>query len=170
MKPKPTFVTSSIAAVAGIALIVAFSGPSHIDGFASIVDGDTLKVGGRTVRLLGIDAPELGQLCTPSIGDATPYDCGMKARLELRDFISNRTVECELRGADRYKRALGLCSVEGHDLGRFLVTRGLAIAYGDSAYRYVSDERFAKADRAGIWSTFFDRPATWRANHDRHSR
>lgn len=161
MKPS-TYITTGLALVATISFAVAISGPSKIEGFAQIIDGDTLRVGGRTIRLLGIDAPEMGQPCNPFVGQNNIFDCGMKARVELRDFISNRTIECALRGRDAYSRDLGFCSVDGHDLGRFMITRGWAVTYGDSGYKYVSDERSARAERTGLWSTFFDRPSEFR--------
>jgi endonuclease YncB( thermonuclease family) len=39
--------------------------PAHADivGVASVIDGDTLDIHGRRVRLHGIDAPESGQSC-----------------------------------------------------------------------------------------------------------
>ena len=42
-----------------------------------IVDGDTLELGGRRVRLHGIDAPEAAQPCRDAEGAAWP--CGRRA-------------------------------------------------------------------------------------------
>lgn len=134
--------------------------PLDLKGSPVIVDGDTLSVDGHRIRLLGIDTPEMGQVCTSASGET--FRCGEKARQELVDFISRRPVECRTRGKDPYGRYLAFCSVEGHDLGRFLITRGWAVAYGDASYRYVSDERMARTERTGLWAGFFDQPAAWR--------
>lgn len=133
-----------------------------LEGPAVILDGDTLQVSGRRVRLLGLDAPELNQPCTPFTGEV--FNCGVKARYELITFIGQRPVICKGRHKDVYGRLLAFCEVVGHDLGRFLITRGWAVTYGDDAYRYADDERMAKAERVGIWGTFFDRPVAWRGS------
>lgn len=46
-------------------------------GPAEIIDGDTIRVGGDTVRLEGIDAPENRQECEDAAGRA--YPCGASA-------------------------------------------------------------------------------------------
>ena len=56
-----------------------------INAPARVVDGDTLKVAGVTVRLFGIDAPEAGQTC----GDWLP---GPEAAAALSAFIAGRNV------------------------------------------------------------------------------
>ena len=38
-------------------------GRAHVSGIARVVDGDTLDLAGRRIRLEGIDAPEAGQTC-----------------------------------------------------------------------------------------------------------
>ena len=42
-----------------------------------VVDGDTLRLGDRTVRLARIDAPERGQACADAAGRV--FDCGAAA-------------------------------------------------------------------------------------------
>ena len=45
-----------------------------------IIDGDTLQVDGATIRLYGIDAPELDWLCKDS---GRSWHCGRDAALKL---------------------------------------------------------------------------------------
>jgi len=47
-----------------------------IAGRASVIDGDTLEIAGKQIRLLGIDAPESSQTCTDSRGSR--YRCGQR--------------------------------------------------------------------------------------------
>ena len=49
-----------------------------------VIDGDTIVLNGSHVRLFGIDAPELGQLCKDG------WPAGEKARGFLRTLILDR--------------------------------------------------------------------------------
>src|SRR5258708_4292527 len=79
-----------------------------------IVDGDTIKQGGTTFRLWGIDAPETKQWC----GD---YPAGVQATATLQYLMKGKTVTCEERGHDRYGRTIGLCRADGDDLSAAMV-------------------------------------------------
>ncbi|KAK9909887.1 hypothetical protein WJX75_009002 [Coccomyxa subellipsoidea] len=56
-------------------------------GYAKVIDGDTLSVGGRVVRLAGIDAPEREQTCRRSSGRL--YLCGEEASQALERLVSS---------------------------------------------------------------------------------
>lgn len=132
------------------------SGPGEtFSGKARAVDGDSLELGGRRVRLYGIDAPELRQTCEKA-GGTTP--CGQRAQAELKFMISGKHVECESFGIDHYDRTLARCQAGEADLGAAMVRAGWAISYGD----YGGEERQARRDRAGIWAGEFIEPADWR--------
>lgn len=68
-----------------IVLSAATSGPATepLIGIATVIDGDTIELHGERIRLLGIDAPESGQLCHG--GGGASYRCGQKAALALAD-------------------------------------------------------------------------------------
>ncbi|MDF1734954.1 MAG: hypothetical protein P1U37_06685 [Minwuia sp.] len=68
-----------------------FSGP------ARIIDGDTLMIGGQSIRLFGIDTPERGQ---PGFAAATRH---------LRAITAGGAVTCHTVDVDRYRRAVGMC-------------------------------------------------------------
>lgn len=132
------------------------AGPGEIfSGKAQAVDGDSLKLAGRRVRLYGIDAPELGQTCEKA-GGTTP--CGRRAHAELKFLVSGKHVECESFGFDRYDRTLAKCRTGETDLGAVMVRAGWAIAYGG----YRDEERAARRAKTGIWSGEFIEPADWR--------
>lgn len=130
--------------------------PERVEGRARVVDGDTLRVDGVPVRLAGLDAPELAQSCARA--DGAPYPCGEAAREALRRLIDDRSVACDVRGRDRYRRLLARCRVDGEDLGRRLVRDGLAVAYRG----YEAEEREARARRRGLWAGTFQPPEAWR--------
>lgn len=133
---------------------------ADVTGFARVIDGDTLVIGDRTVRLLGVDAPEEDQTCQSDMGQGWP--CGVAARQALIARVGHDTVSCELNGTDRYGRDLGRCTAKGSDLGAWLVRAGWAIPYGDGQGRYAAARRDAEARRKGLWVGSFTPPAEWR--------
>jgi len=136
----------------------------NISGTARAIDGDTLDLQGTRIRLLGIDAPEIGQACRDAQG--TPYPCGERARSVLAEMIAGRPVSCTIEREDRYRRALAVCTAAGIDLNAEMVRRGAAVAYIDR--RYLAQEQEARAARRGIWAGTFERPEDWRrANRGR---
>lgn len=88
---------------------------------ARIVDGDTADCqDGVRVRLLLVDAPELGQ-----------SDLGLRAKLALEELIppgDSVLVVLDVQRRDRYKRLLGhLYRLDGTWVNRALVRRGHAV-------------------------------------------
>lgn len=130
-----------------------------LSGAVRVIDGDTLAMGERRIRLEGIDAPERSQFCER---DGRPWPCGDAARTALVRRVEGRTVRCDVRGRDRYGRDLARCSVGGEDLGGWLVDQGLAQAYRRYSTDYVAQEDAARARRAGAWAGSFEAPEAWR--------
>lgn len=62
-----------------------------LSGLGQVVDGDSLSVGGISVRLFGIDAPEGKQTCDR---DGTPWACGQESANQLRMLVASNRVEC----------------------------------------------------------------------------
>ncbi|MFV0297731.1 MAG: thermonuclease family protein [Hyphomicrobiaceae bacterium] len=136
-------------------------GHAMVTGRAAAIDGDTLAVGGVRVRLEGIDAPELEQTCNDAEGRT--WACGRAAQSWLARAVANRLVSCEDRGLDKYRRVLGICSIDGRNLNAELVRRGLAWAFVRYSRSYVDQEHDARRQRVGIWSGP-SRPA-WEYRH-----
>src|SRR4051794_35049572 len=88
---------TSFAMVVCSAFLVAMgetaSGQSF-EGPATAKDGDDLVIGGMDVRLFGIDAFELAQMCE---ADGKAYACGEFAKQALSKKVLGRTVSCEQR-------------------------------------------------------------------------
>jgi endonuclease YncB( thermonuclease family) len=133
--------------------------PERLEGAARVVDGDTVELGKRRLRLAGLDAPELAQTCERG---GQVYRCGEAARDALRD-LARAGLICRTASRDKYGRDLAICEAGGQDVGAVLVSRGLALAFG----RYEREEREARLRSAGIWAGRFERPSAWRDAHPR---
>jgi endonuclease YncB( thermonuclease family) len=141
----------------------AVSAADLIIGRASVVDGDTLEIRGRRVRLFAIDAPEIGQTCTDANGAV--YRCGHKAAQVLDYRISDGIVTCESKDRNQYGRVEAVCRAHGEDLGAWMVGLGWAVAFRENNRRYVPAEELAKRRNAGIWAGSFELPSDRRLEH-----
>ena len=85
-------------------------------GKAYVVDGDTIIIQGVSIRLAGIDAPELDH----------PY--GQRARSAMIRLCAGQPVTAQLVGHVSYERAVAICTLpDGRDLAAELVKEGLAL-------------------------------------------
>ena len=130
-----------------------------LTGTARVVDGDTIEMSGQTLRLIGIDAPELAQPCER---DGKPWACGDWSRDALRTRLSGRDLSCSGTDQDRYGRWLVTCRLGGRDLGQVLVRDGVAFAYRRYSAIYVPDEAKAQRDRRGLWAGSTEAPEAFR--------
>ena len=132
-----------------------------VTGSARVIDGDTIDVAGRRVRIHGIDAPEGAQVCRDSVGQR--WQAGKEATDALRDLVRDEVVICtQADRNDRYGRLIAECSAGRVDLGRELVRAGWARAFTRYSERYSSDEASARRDGKGIWSGECEAPWKWR--------
>jgi endonuclease YncB( thermonuclease family) len=111
-----------------------------------VVDGDTVYVrplaGGapRSLRLLGMDAPEICQ------------EGGVAARDALNERVFQRQVQVQVQGSDDYGRDLVRLYLASEDVGQWMVQRGHAWSYRfrQDAGPYAESERHAQILRRGI--------------------
>jgi endonuclease YncB( thermonuclease family) len=130
-----------------------------VSGEADVLDGDTLVIEGRHVRLFGIDAPETAQTC---LRDGEAWACGEESARQLTQLIGTQTVSCTGNEIDQYSRLLAVCHAGRFELNRALVEHGWATAYHTYSDAYAADEARAKMNRLGIWGSTFDLPQTYR--------
>ena len=161
-----TAVTVLAALVSGIGLPPDLMGsaPREQDWSAlaaevRVVDGETLRLGDRTVRLTRVEAPERGQACSDAAGRG--FDCGAAAAAALSRLVNGRSVICLVSGRDRFGRGLGQCAAGGVDLNAGLVRSGWALAQDDAA-SLTELEADARHSARGLWAGGFTRPETWR--------
>jgi endonuclease YncB( thermonuclease family) len=100
---------------------------SDLAGRAYASDGDTLHLNGQRVRLLGIDAPELEQMCRDKADISWP--CGQVAKSRLNSFIGSAERFWHPSGHDKYGHILAACDAGGDDLGAAMMRDGLAVSY-----------------------------------------
>jgi endonuclease YncB( thermonuclease family) len=109
---------------------------SLIVGRPTVVDGDTVRWQGRTVRLVGFDTPETGDRarCQSERAKADT------ATARLRELIASGAVKLELvhcacppgtegTKACNFGRSCGILTVNGRDAGQILISEGLARRY-----------------------------------------
>ena len=127
--------------------------------WAAVLDGDTLSVKGKRVRLQGVDAPEIGQTC---LDDGASWPCGDAARAALDRRLSGHVVECDAVDIGPYGRTLAKCYVADTDIGSWLVSEGWAFAFRKYSTDYLVQEQEAKAARRGVWRGEVLPPWVWR--------
>jgi endonuclease YncB( thermonuclease family) len=98
-----------------------------LDGRVTVVrDVDTIVVAGTPVRLNGLDGPE------------TSTSIGREARTFMTRLLRGETVTCQLNGERTYDRWVGVCFLDGQDIGAIAVANGHALdcrRYSGGRYR-----------------------------------
>jgi endonuclease YncB( thermonuclease family) len=145
-----------------LVLILALTSPASalpLSGQARVVDGDSLVIAGESIRLFGIDAPELAQTCDVS---GRNWACGLWAKQTLGQIIGQGVLRCEALDRDRYGRTLARCQVSGRDVAADMVLAGAATAYLRYSTDYAEAEAVAKAEARGLWSGAVMAPDAYR--------
>ena len=143
-------VTIAAVAAAHFSQTPARSGPVLV---RAVFDGDTIDVVSvGHVRLLGIDAPEIGR----GFDTAAPF--GPEARERLAGLVLRRYVRLEYEGPheDLYSRRLAYVILEdGTDVNEILVREGLARISARLPLMRLDELRRAEAEaqsyRRGMW-------------------
>ena len=160
-----------LGVAAGAAVLIGLGGPTQLLGNSPVeqdwraapaevrvVDGDTLRLSDRIVRLRGLDAPPRGEACRDAGG--RDFDCGAGSAEALSRLVAGRGVACRVRGRDGFGRGLGRCSVagEGLELNGALVSAGWARAE-EPELRGL--EEAARAGGRGLWAAGARAPQGW---------
>jgi len=134
----------------------------------TVIDGDTIKIKKEKIRLFGIDAPEIKQVCKNKNND--PYACGITAKNYLSWLIedaneTNDKIYCYYYERDKYKRIIGECfigTISKTNINRIMVSHGRAVAYLKYSKKYLDAQNIAKNKKMGIWAGTFEMPEEWR--------
>jgi endonuclease YncB( thermonuclease family) len=97
----------------------------------------------KTVRLYGIDAPEMQQ----------PY--GKKSRDFLISLVNNKEIKLTQKGVDKYGRVIGIIHINGQNVNELLIKNGFAWVYkkyyNRSRVNWMILEDKAKRNKLGLW-------------------
>jgi endonuclease YncB( thermonuclease family) len=121
---------------------------------AQVTDGDSLKQGGKTYRLWGIDAPELAQTCPDG------WPAGKLAATRLQALTAGRSTVCQEKDRDRYGRTVAICRASGEDLSAIMVREGFAWAFTQFSVDYVDQQEEARIANRGVHA--HDRQPAWK--------
>lgn len=145
------------------------AGLERTEGFvipASIIDGDTFRLADKRIRLHGIDAPELDQVCQVN---GQTIACGQISRDVLGDLTVGALVQCDLLEVDAEGRNISRCFADGLDISSAMVRSGHAVAYREASSDYVAAEVSAQSKKSGLWQGTFQMPWEWRASEGQNT-
>ncbi len=149
---------SSIGLV--LLLLGGIAHAADITGVAKVREGNQIQIGSSKIRLGGIDAPSVDQLCLNNSGER--WTCGAAARDELVKHTEKKDWECHVRQTDRRGRLVARCEVDGEDIQKWMVRNGWALSYARFSHDYDGDEQAAREAKAGMWQGAFIAPWDWR--------
>jgi endonuclease YncB( thermonuclease family) len=153
-----------ILGICSFGTVAAVGVESLFIGRANVIDGDTIEIQGKRIRLNGIDAPESVQLCRDE--HRKLYRCGAAAAKALDNFLAvARPTRCEFVGRDRYGRFVADCyRADGASVAAGLVRSGWALDWPKySKGKYANEQNAAKEKHVGLWAGTFVPPWDWRA-------
>src|ERR1700716_390969 len=147
-----------------VLLLPAMAEAADITGIAKIREGDHVQIGNTRIRLGGIDAPSVDQLCLNHKGER--WSCGVAARDELTRQAASKTWTCHVRQTiDRRGRTVARCEVDGEDIQKWMVKNGWALAFTRGSRDYEADEKEAREAKAGVWQGALIAPWDWRVRN-----
>jgi endonuclease YncB( thermonuclease family) len=136
----------------------AASSSSALEGRATAVAGDTLRIGGTSVKLDGIEAPLPDQICSDASGGQ--WNCGDAARHALARIVRPGRVSCDVSASSEIQT--GSCTVNGTDVAADLVRGGHVFAVSGLFAPYTAEEREARAAKSGLWAGDAAHPSDYR--------
>ena len=155
IRQRPFFIGTALFVVFLWALLYLFStamaANKEIKGLAQVLSANLILIKGKTVRLFGIHAPQLDQIC--KINGAR-MRCGVVAWAELIRIADGAYLSCDVEKTKERKTGVKVatCYSGEHDIGEALVRAGYAGALTSQSDRYKVDQEDAKQYVRGLWA------------------
>ena len=129
----------------------AMAANKEINGLAQVLSANLILIKGKTIRLFGIHAPQLDQIC--KINGAR-MRCGVVAWAELIRIADGAYLSCDVEKTQDRKTGVKVatCYSGEHDIGESLVRTGYAKALISQSDRYRVDQEDAKQSVRGLWA------------------
>ncbi len=115
----------------------------------AVVDGGTLKLGDRVIRLFGVEPPSRGTPC--GTRDGAGQDCAAAAANALAAMLRDLPVACRFTGVDALARPYAICRANGTELNTAVIAAGWARADIERP-ELRSAEQAARAAHRGVWA------------------
>jgi endonuclease YncB( thermonuclease family) len=158
MRARTSIRVRAAAALAALALAWPGAASADITSIANVIDGETLEMQGQVVKLFGIDALEMDQVC---LNGNRPWPCGEESARSLAALIGGQPIRCQpIRNLGGY--ILAVCDLSGDDLAAWMVASGWAFADRSVSSDYVPYEETARGNNEGVWSSEHIAPWDWR--------
>ncbi len=165
--------------------------------FVKCFDGDTCVVKNKegiqlTLRLLGVDAPEIKKNRGPKKNRNEGQIYGAESKVFLEEKVVGKTFNVKLLGSDVYNRYLALIFEsnsevssqnakvqDAQSLNAKIIREGFAFAYQPPSTKYppsplwaVEAEKEAKKNKKGFWalSSLPENPSDFRKKHKTSKR
>jgi endonuclease YncB( thermonuclease family) len=115
-----------------------------------VVDVRTIRAGGRTITLAGIEG--FGQDASCRARDGTRWSCAKLARDALRGRVGSQSLRCSTEAQATAVVFVALCTTSrSEDLARTLVADGWARVLDDARQRYGAEAKAAEEQGLGLW-------------------
>ena len=133
-----------------------------LEGRATALSGEMIRLQGRLLHLSGIEAPDQQQTCTKASKQA--WRCGEVALAALERLARSKSFRCVTQGGpDALGRTEASCTVDGRDVAGELVKDGHVFSAATFFGGYANLESAARRAGSGLWSGDAERPADYRA-------
>ncbi len=136
-------------------------------GFVQAESGDELTIAeraglrGSKIKLWGIDAPEMAQICRTKRG--IEYNCGEFSKNALTTFTKDKQVLCTVLFTTVQRVQVARCQMANVDVAGAMIAAGWAFAAPHVTSNYDRIQSKAQARKLGMWAGRVEPPWNFRS-------